>query len=108
MFPLVGSRWFDPLGGTDCEEGQLKARAALGGGQYQVTLVSGSLIGVLLAPVNQILRNLFSGATCAVPSPCQLLGTALEFVRNNSSSLALIDVATIPAQHEKSLWEPLR
>ena len=79
-------------GGTDCEEGQLRRRAALGGGQYHVTLVSGSLIGVLLAPVNQTLRNLFSGATCTVPSPCQLLGTALEFVRNNSSSLALIDV----------------
>jgi hypothetical protein len=28
----VGSGWFDPLGGTDCEEGQLKVRAALGGG----------------------------------------------------------------------------
>lgn len=86
-------------GGTDCEEGQLRRGAALGGGQYHVTLSEWVVDRRLLAPVNQILRNLFSGATCTVPSPCQLLGTALEFVRNNSSSLALIDIATIPAQH---------
>ena len=74
-------------------------------GQYHVTLVSGSF---LLAPVNQTLRNLFSGATCTVLRLASYWERALEFVRNNSSSLALIDVATIPVQHEKSLWEPLR
>ena len=50
MFPLGGQPIFDPLEGTDCEEGQLKARAAPEEGQYQCHATEWVVDRRLLAP----------------------------------------------------------
>lgn len=55
MFPSLTADGSTHSGGTDCEEGQLRRGAALGGGQYHVTLSEWVVDRRLLAPVNQIL-----------------------------------------------------